>query len=81
MYDQFRPASMDSPSGYGPGRTSRGELRDGDPQPYYGVSYSFFLVATPLDVSDSIHARQGPPGDPPGVDLSASAWQERVLHP
>ena len=34
MNDQFRPASADSPAGYGPGRTSRGELRDGDPQPY-----------------------------------------------
>ena len=34
MNEQFRPASADSPAGYGPGRTSRGELREGDPQPY-----------------------------------------------
>ena len=29
MSEQFRPASADSPAGYGPGRTSRGELREG----------------------------------------------------
>ena len=34
MNEQFRQSSMDSPSGYGPGRTSRGELRGGDQEPY-----------------------------------------------
>ena len=32
MSEQFRPASAGSPAGYGPGHTSRGELRE--PEPY-----------------------------------------------
>ena len=33
MHEQFRSSSVDSPAGYHPGRTSRGELR-GDQEPY-----------------------------------------------
>ena len=34
MNEQFRQSSLDSPSGYGPGHTSRGELRDESQEPY-----------------------------------------------
>ena len=34
MNEQFRQSSLESPSGYGPGHTSRGELRDESQEPY-----------------------------------------------
>ena len=34
MSAQFRQSTAGSPAGYGPGRTSRGELNEGEKQPY-----------------------------------------------